>query len=279
MRVLIPGALFAGLIFLAMACSQPEPTATPLPTTAPAPAALYAGHQLFVDKGCAACHGQNAGGSSFAPPLAGHSAAVVKRQIRAPLGIMPVFPPDKISNEEMEAITTFIDGLEGERQHVHSEAPTGPDELALHHWMALFSIEAGDPGEGAHHLGHIVDLTEGEHFAQMKKAISLLEEGDVHEGGHIVEGMLAGLEDVGLDDQGMHLTIALSSARVGEKDASLHHLEHFLDSTSGERHEAAEEIESLLRADAVHDAVDRLEELSGQARPQDEHGHQDEHGD
>ena len=98
----------------------------------------------------------------------------------------------------------------------------------------------------------------------MKKAISFLEEGDVHEGGHIVEGMLAGLEDVGLDDQGMHLTLALSSARVGEKDASLHHLEHFLDSTSGERHEAAEEIESLLRADAVHDAVDRLEELSGQ---------------
>ena len=140
MRALIPGALFAGLIFLAMACSQPEPTATPLPTTAPAPAALYAGHQLFVDKGCAACHGQNAGGSSFAPPLAGHSAAVVKRQIRAPLGIMPVFPPDKISNEEMEAITTFIDGLEGERQHVHSEAPSGPDQLALHHWMALFSI-------------------------------------------------------------------------------------------------------------------------------------------
>ncbi|MCS5657086.1 MAG: cytochrome c, partial [Dehalococcoidia bacterium] len=67
MRVLIPGALFAGLIFLAMACSQPEPTATPLPTTTPAPAALYAGHQLFVDKGCVSCHGQNAGGSSFAP--------------------------------------------------------------------------------------------------------------------------------------------------------------------------------------------------------------------
>ena len=278
MRMLIPGAMFAGLALLALACSQTEPTASPSPTTAPAPATLSEGHQLFVNKGCAACHGQNAEGSAFAPPLAGHSAAVVKRQIRAPLGIMPVFPPDKVSNEEMETITTFIDGLEGERQHMHSEAPSGPDELALHHWMALFSIEAGDPKEGAHHLGHIVDLTEGEHLALMKKAIGLLEEGDVHEGSHIVEEMLAGLEEVGLDDSGMHLTLALSSARVGDKDASLHHLEHFLDSTSGERHEAAEKIESLLRADTVHDAVDRLEELSGQADPQDEHGHQEQHG-
>ena len=131
MRNIIKGPMFAGLAIFALACSQPEPTVPPPPTTAPAPAILSAGHQLFVDKGCAACHGQNAEGSSFAPPLAGHSAAVVKRQIRAPLGIMPVFPPDKISNEEMEAITTFIGGLEGERQHVHAEAPTGPDELAL----------------------------------------------------------------------------------------------------------------------------------------------------
>ena len=227
MRNMINGLMFAGLALLALACSQPDPTPSPTSTTAPAPAALSTGHQLFVDKGCAACHGQSAEGSSFAPPLAGHSATVVKRQIRAPLGIMPVFPPDKISNEEMEAITTFIDGLGGERQHMHSDAPTGPDELALHHWMALFSIEGGDQGEGAHHLGHIVDLTEGEHLAQMKKAIELLEGGDIHDGGHIVEGMLAGLADVGLDDQGMHLTLALSSARVGEKDASLHHVEHF----------------------------------------------------
>ena len=175
MRNIFTGPMFAGLAILALACSQPDPT--PAPTVPAAPAALSSNHQLFVDKGCAACHGQNAGGSSFAPPLAGHSAAVVKRQIRAPLGIMPVFPPNKISNEEMEAITTFIDGLEGERQHGHSDAPTGPDELALHHWMALFSIEAGDPGEGSHHLGHIVDLTEGEHLAQMKKAIELLEGG------------------------------------------------------------------------------------------------------
>jgi cytochrome c553 len=282
--MLVMGHMFTGLLFFALACGQPEPTPTsspsPTSTTAPSPAALSPEHQLFVDKGCAACHGRNAEGSAFAPPLAGHSAAVVKRQIRAPLGIMPVFPLDKISNEEMQAITEFIDGLSADNEHAHAKASSGPDELSLHHWMALFSIEAEDPKEGAHHLGHIVDLTEGEHLAQMKKAIALLEEGEVHEGAHIVEGMLAGLEEVGLDDSGMHLTLALSSARVGEHDASLHHLQHFLDAASGGRQEAAEEIVSMLQAGAAHDAVDHLEELAGQANPEDEHddGRADEHG-
>ena len=124
MRNMINGLMFAGLALLALACSQPDPTPSPTSTTAPAPAALSTGHQLFVDKGCAACHGQSAEGSSFAPPLAGHSAAVVKRQIRAPLGIMPVFPPDKISNEEMEAITTFIDGALEE--NASTSIPTPP---------------------------------------------------------------------------------------------------------------------------------------------------------
>jgi hypothetical protein len=192
---------------------------------------------------------------------------------------MPVFPLDKISNEEMQAITEYIDGLSADGEHVHAQASVGPDELSLHHWMALFPIEADDPKEGSHHLGHIVDLTEGEHLAQMQKAIALLEEGEVHEGAHIVEGMLAGLEEVALDDSRMHLTLALSSARVREHDSSLHHLEHFLDSASGGRHEAAEEIVSMLQTGAVHDAVDHLEELAGQAHPLDEHddGHGDEH--
>jgi thioredoxin-like negative regulator of GroEL len=195
---------------------------------------------------------------------------------------MPVFPPDKVSNEEMEAITQFIDGLGGEHEHV--ESADGPDELVLHHWMALLSIEADDPEEGAHHLGHIAELTEGDHLAQMKKAIALLEDGDAHDGAHIVEEMLAGLEEVGEDDPETHLALALSSARVGEKDSAMHHLEHYLDSISDGQREAVEETLSLLDSGMMHDAVDRLEELSGQAHPEDEHqdesqdepGHDDE---
>lgn len=262
MRILIASATITGLAFLALACGQPEPTATISPTPAPTTATLSTGQQLFAAKGCAACHGQNAEGSSFAPPLAGHAAAVVKRQIRAPLGIMPVFPPDKVSNEEMDALSVFIGGLGGEHKHVRDAS--SPDEMALHHWMALFSIEAGDPVEGAHHLGHIVDLTEGEHLAQMKKAIALLEEGDTDEGARIVERMLAGLEEVGLDVSEIHLTLALSSARVEETGLSIQHVQHFLDLSTGQRKETAEEILALLRSGDVQDAVSQLEALLGQ---------------
>ncbi len=113
----VPFVLIVGLA----ACSA-EPASAPTPTALPtvqltvqretpeAERLLSLGHELFVSKGCAACHGQDAEGTGIAPPLAGHTSAQVKRQARAPLGIMPVFPPDKLSNDELEAIVEFIVG-------------------------------------------------------------------------------------------------------------------------------------------------------------------------
>ena len=66
---------------------------------------------------------------------------------------MPVFPPDKISNEEMEAITTFIDGLGGERQHIHSDAPTGLEAAYLECWHRVMEATARHGGGIAHHHG------------------------------------------------------------------------------------------------------------------------------
>ena len=171
-------ALAIGL--LALGCQVQSPAtaplaATPTPVLPPilseqeiaaravtaATAPISSGQQLFQNKGCATCHGQNAEGTDIAPALTGHSATQVKRQVRAPLGIMPVFPPDKISNEELEAISEFIEGLGG--GHAHVRGPGSPDEVAIHHWMALFSTDAEDPSEAIHHLGHIIELTEGQH--------------------------------------------------------------------------------------------------------------------
>jgi hypothetical protein len=44
--------------------------------------------------------------------LAGHSVAQVKRQARAPIGIMPVFPADKISNEDLQELAEFIAAMD-----------------------------------------------------------------------------------------------------------------------------------------------------------------------
>ena len=105
---------------------------------------------------------------------------------------MPIFSPDKISNEELEAISEFIEGLGG--GHAHVRGPGSPDEIAIHHWMALFSTDAEDPSEAIHHLGHIIELTEGQHRSRMEEAVSLLEKNDIDEAAHVIEEMLAGLE-------------------------------------------------------------------------------------
>ena len=70
------------------ACSKVE-DCTETPEVVPARTSAQAeptseGHGLFVAKGCTACHGQNAEGSQIAPALAGHSEAMVNRQVRNP---------------------------------------------------------------------------------------------------------------------------------------------------------------------------------------------------
>ena len=89
------------MLIIAACGGSATPTTPSLPKPTSAIETLPAGHQLFVTKGCAACHGQNAKGSVIAPALGGHSGNQVRRQVRAPLGLMPVFPPDKSSNGEL----------------------------------------------------------------------------------------------------------------------------------------------------------------------------------
>ena len=74
------------LALAAVACGS-APTVTPFSQATAAPASL--GQELFVSKGCAACHGQNAEGSAIAPALPGHSKQMVKRQVRTPRFQMP----------------------------------------------------------------------------------------------------------------------------------------------------------------------------------------------
>ena len=286
MRKWVLVGIIVGLGGILAACGSAAPATAPTAAPEPSPTTqaqaepISLGHELFIAKGCSACHGQDAEGTIIAPALTGHTMAQVRRQTRAPLGIMPVFPPDKISNEELDAIAMYISEL-GEG-HAHMAASATPGEVVLHHWMTLSSIEADNVPEAVHHLGHIIDLTEGQHRAQMEKTIALLNEGSVEEGTRIVEQMLAGLEHVDMDESSIHLTLALSSANVEQVDVAERHVEHFLETATGEDHEAAEHILSLLQNGELHDAVDGLEKLLGSeddehADDADEHEEGDEH--
>ena len=269
---------------LADSTTFPAPPLPPLPpgaianTQPVAEPAMATGQELFVAKGCSACHGQNGEGTDFAPALPGHSPAQVKRQARAPIGLMPIFPPDKISNEELEAIAEFIGGLSG--GHAHVMVPGSGNELTLHHWMALFAIEAGDDSEAIHHVRHLMDLTEGQHRARMQDTLLFIEAGETHEAAHVVESMLAGIDQTGIDEATMHLTLGLSSARVDEAEIAAHHIEHFLEVATGDEHEMGEEIFDLLVAEDFLEAEHRLEQLlGGEMVSESEDGHGEAHDD
>lgn len=89
-----------------------------------------AGEALFIGKGCATCHGDNALGLvqvpgdscltchtgdlrslEVAPSLPGHSAEDIEKKVREGGRRMPSFDEDKITEAELVAILAFIDGL------------------------------------------------------------------------------------------------------------------------------------------------------------------------
>ena len=161
---------------------------------------------------------------------------------------MPVFSPDIMSNEDLEAVAEWVASLEG--GHAHMAATGAGDQLTMHHWMALSALDVGETIEAGHHISHITELTEGQHKARMEEALDLIGTGETHEVAHIVEQMLAGTEAVGFDEVTMHLRMALSSARVEEFEGSAHHMEHYVAVAVPVAAEQGQEIvDSLSRGD------------------------------
>ncbi|PKB71547.1 MAG: hypothetical protein BZY87_04660 [SAR202 cluster bacterium Io17-Chloro-G6] len=271
--------LILGLFSLTAACGGASdtpaapPTSTAEPTTAAPPTPDSQGERLFTASGCGACHGTQGQGSAIAPALAGHTAGQVRRQARAPLGLMPVFPPSKISNEELVQIGEYIESLVGD--HVHARPADPGAALSQHHWMTLFALEDGSAGEAVHHIDHIIDQVTGQHLSQMEEAKEKTEGGHLHEALHIIENMLAGVQVDDLTPSEMHASLARSSALIDDIDGALHHLDHFMERMSGDqataRHVA--EIRDLLESGETGDAAHELEELTGAAH---EVEHQDE---
>ena len=169
--ILLVSALSA-LSFIIVGCASESstlaPTAAATPSQTPESTEETRGHQLFVSKGCAACHGQNAEGSVVAPALPGHTEQMVKRQARTPRFLMPAFSQTQISDEELELIARYIAGLPAEG-HAHTETIELTVAVEMHHWMALEALKADGIDEGIHHLNHIVELLEpGIHRTQME---------------------------------------------------------------------------------------------------------------
>lgn len=254
------------------------PATTAQPSTAPAPDASSQGKLLFQVKGCGACHGSDAQGSAIAPGLAGHTGNKVRRQARAPLGLMPVFPPSSLSNMGLAQIAEYVESLSGD--HTHLKVSDTGTASTQHHWMTLFAPEDDSATEAVHHIDHIITLVAGEQLSQMQEARSLTEEGNLHDATHIIENMLAGVQ---LEDL-MHASLARSSVMADDTETALHHLDHVMEQLSGDPASAEQvaEIRDLRESGDTRGAAQELGELTGtaheeehEADPEDEDDHDD----
>ena len=276
-QLLVLGVFSALVLMLAAACgaaATPTTTPTSAPPSAGQPASL--GEQLFVSKGCAACHGEMGQGSQIAPALPGHSEAQVRRQVRAPMVLMPVFPPDRVSNQELAEIASYITSLSG--PHGHMAPVSIADAIAQHHWMALFSLKDEAKDEAMHHISHIVELVEGDHLARMNESLRALEAGNLHDAEHIIEEMLAGTADLGLHEEEVHLRLAVTSIKVEDAADATHHLEHYLGLVEPDSHEAGigGGVLDLLKAGDLSEAEHQISELTEEFSDDDHDEENDE---
>ncbi|PKB82212.1 MAG: hypothetical protein BZY88_04940 [SAR202 cluster bacterium Io17-Chloro-G9] len=270
---LIALPLVAGLVILSLGCGSQKPAPTAGEATLARDSASVkpsTGHDLFVSKGCAACHGQNAGGTTLAPALPGHNEEMVKRQVRNPRFQMPAFSRDQISDPDLDAIAGFIARLESD-EHQHHEATNLPEAVEMHHWMALESLKVDDTAEAAHHVSHIIELLEpGGHQAQMRDILGLLEKGgDTHAPEHDIEGMLAGTASPDLTLMQLHLRQALISLAVGDAEEAKHHVVHAQELADEETVSSLAEVLQSLESNDLHDSEHGLQELLGRDEHQD----------
>jgi ubiquinol-cytochrome c reductase cytochrome c subunit len=94
----------------------------PIPDVQVTGADLSLGRDLFINS-CAACHGAGAGGDAVgggyvAPSLLGDDPVTVGEAVRIGPGVMPVFGPGQISDEELDAVAAYL-------AYLHEDAAPG----------------------------------------------------------------------------------------------------------------------------------------------------------
>ncbi|MFQ6116938.1 MAG: c-type cytochrome [Candidatus Bipolaricaulia bacterium] len=72
---------------------------------------LGQGRTLYISKGCAACHGADGRGTAAGPSIIGRKAEEIRYQVREPRGTMPSFGPERLSDDELEAIIRYLESL------------------------------------------------------------------------------------------------------------------------------------------------------------------------
>lgn len=253
-------SLSLAISLVSVACAPKEAESPPAPV--PATVSPVAEGKAVYSANCAACHGPEAQGTTVAMALPGHSADVIRRQVRAPMGQMPAFSESQLNNAQLDAIIAYIESLPAPENHVE---PLDMDEaLVVHHWMTLIALKAEDTADALHHIDHIIGMvTDHEHKEQAEEAKALLVAGKMHDAEHEVEEMLVGKAAPEMGISRFHLQLAFSALSVQDTDDARHHMEHFMAVASGMDKVKGEEVIKLMDMGDMHEAGHALESMMG----------------
>lgn len=252
------------LILLLVACSQATPASSPSSST-PAPSTEVTpqikGKDIYTQK-CAVCHGPDADGTSAAPAVAGHSISTTKTQVRNPMGTMPAFSPDQLSDEELDEIAEFISGMGMAKVPIQDWEKQTTE--AIHDWMALIAIKDGDAADAKHHLQDaLAFIKEPMHKTETEKALNLIAQGNMHDAEHEIEEMAGAESPSGITMRRFHLLLAQRSVEAENATEVKHHLEHFLVKATADEEGIVQEALELIEKDDFHEAAHEIEELLG----------------
>ena len=211
-------------------------------------------------------------GTAVVQSISVRSPEVIRQQIRAPVGMMPLFPPDKLTNNELDKIIVYIRALP--EAHTHHKPVNVKRDMALHQWMALLALEANDLPEVAQQMQHINGLSLGDPLPWVQDVLRTMEEGSIHDTTHAVEKTLAETAQAAtghrLTLEEIYLQLALSAMRIENIARAMHHVDHFLEIAVGDLREEGRLVLTSLQEGDFYDAEKGLEQLVAATKQEEE---------
>jgi mono/diheme cytochrome c family protein len=219
-----------------------------------------AGKKFYGQAGCIACHQAEGKGSDFAPMLPGHTAEQVKRYVRNPVGKMPRFGNDKLSDAELGAIATYIAALP--MPEMSSKPPDSREAMEMHHWMAYRLLKDNDPAHAEHHLLHGLSLAMDDgHRRSMDNVLDLTRAKRTNQAAQRLLELMSADVKPDLPIGQMHLRLALGALEAGDVPETEHHVRHYLETASPHDRHHAQQLLPLLRKGDVISVRKRLTHL------------------
>lgn len=280
-------AIFAFLAIVLAACSTAAPTPTPV---APTPTKMMSeggdegmgsaeerhdepqalnekakeGYEIYRRVGCASCHGDQ-GEGGVGPALAGHTPEQVRRQVRNPVGNMPRFSQEQVSDQDLEKIIAFVESLGGaSAAHNHGDQELTP--IHVHHLMTLMALQNENVPDAIHHLEHAASLAADETQRQeLATLLDLLKQGKVHDVEHKLQEILGNMEpEVGTTLGQLQAQLALDLLSEMDVAGARHAVEHMAEVATGDEQATAREVLDLLDKNDIAGAKAHLRELLGE---------------